>query len=88
MRFESENAQIKSFVSHCFINVAHSVSIRHQHWLSYHLAVQEGEHNCNFIHGGNEYSGKLLVLSMHIMAHTCRNSIRYNGIYGPVSSTD
>ena len=48
--------QIKSFVSHCFINVSHSVSIRHQHWLSYHLPVPEGQHTSHFLYGGNEYT--------------------------------
>ena len=53
------HAQIKSFVSHCFINVSHSVSIRHQHWLSYHFAVPEGQHTSHFLYGGNEYTGEI-----------------------------
>jgi hypothetical protein len=46
---------------HCFKNVALSVSIRHQQWLSYHLSVQPGQHTSNFLYSGDELSGKIIL---------------------------
>ncbi|XP_019861591.1 PREDICTED: uncharacterized protein LOC109590086 [Amphimedon queenslandica] len=57
MRFESKNAQIKSFVTRCFRNVPLSVAIRHQQYLSYHLYTPPERHSSNFLYGGDQVSG-------------------------------
>ena len=59
MRFESKNAQIKSFVTQCYKNVALSVTIRHQQWLCYQLYVQPGQTSSHFLYSGDQISGTL-----------------------------
>jgi len=53
MRFESKNAQIKGFVSHCFRNVPLSVSIHHQQWMCYQLLTSPGQATSNILYPGD-----------------------------------
>ena len=54
MRFESKNGQIKRFILHNYKNVALTVATHHQQWMCYHLAIQPGQEDSNFLYAGDE----------------------------------
>ena len=70
MRYESKNSQMKGFVTNCFKNVPLSVSIRHQQWLSYHLAVRPGQSTSRFIYSGDQIISGTYNSLKHLYFHT------------------
>ena len=63
MRYESKNAQMKQYVSHCFKNVPLTVAVHHQLWMCYNLATHPGQNTSNFLYSGDEVaSGNPLLL--------------------------
>lgn len=75
MRFESKNAQIKSFVSRCFRNVPLSVAIHHQQWMCYQLLTQPGQDNSNFLYAGD------IIISGNIFMYKRRLVIYHYSYY-------
>ena len=54
MRFESKNAQIKSFLSHSFKNTPLTAAIHHQQWMCYTLLTNPHQTKSNFFYAGDE----------------------------------
>lgn len=67
MRYESKNAQMKSFVTNCFKNVALSVAIRHQQWLCYQLLVHPSQSISGFLYKGDQVSSGALYYNLIII---------------------
>ena len=71
MRFESKNAQIKSFVTHNFKNVPLSVAIHHQQWMCYRLATRPGQESSHFLYSGDEVMCSVYDIFVCIHVSTC-----------------
>ena len=66
MRFESKNAQMKSFISKCFKNVPLTVATHHQHWLCYHLYSNPNSDFTPFLYEGDQVSsGTTTIVHVH-----------------------
>lgn len=63
MRFESKNAQIKSFLSHSFKNTPLTAAIHHQQWMCYTVLTDPRQTKSNFFYAGDEVNSGIYTVA-------------------------